>query len=128
MTGEGSPAPRVDETVLARLVADLGPEHVVEVCNLFVDDGRERVRSIRSACEAGDADAVARSAHRLKSASGFVGACRVTAMCREIEVLVGDGRLEDACSRAEQVGDELEVASGVLAALVRSAGGPAGVA
>lgn len=108
----------IDDRVLARLVDELGPEHVAEVCELFVADARDRVLAVRAACEAEDADGAARSAHRLKSASGFVGADRVSALCREIEILATAGRLHEVPARADMVSDELEEASDELADLL----------
>lgn len=108
----------VDEAVLARLVDDLGPEHVVELCEIFLADARERVQAVRAACTAGDARAAARSAHRLKSAAGFVGAGGVSALCREIEDLVSHDRLDQVPACAGRLSEELDHASGELATLL----------
>lgn len=121
---EGAAGRHIDQTVLARLVDDLGREHVVEVCELFLADAREGVRAVRTAGEAGDADGAARSAHRLKSASGFVGAGGLSALCREIEDLAGRNRLDEVMARVELVGDEFQQASVELVDLLGRLPGP----
>lgn len=108
----------VDEAVLARLVDDLGPDHVVELCEIFLADARERIQAVHTACAAGDAGAAARSAHRLKSAAGFVGFGGVSALCREIEDLASHGRLDHVAACARRMSEELDHASRELATLL----------
>ena len=122
---DGPPPPRLDETVVAGLVADLGAEQAGEVCDVFVEDGHQVVVALRAACEAGDAGAAARSAHRLKSASGFVGARRVSALCGEIERLGRQDRLDEARPRVQLVAEELERVTEELRAAVPGPGRPA---
>jgi HPt (histidine-containing phosphotransfer) domain-containing protein len=99
----------VDEAVLARLVDDLGPDHVVELCEIFLADARERIQAVHTA---------ARSAHRLKSAAGFVGFGGVSALCREIEDLASHGRLDHVAACARRMSEELDHASRELATLL----------
>lgn len=119
MTTEGPGPPHVDATTVARLVDDLGPDHVAEVCGLFLADAGELVGALRAACESGDADAAARAAHRLKSASGFVGAGGVSSLCAEVEHLARLDRLGEVGHRIDLTVHELERVSEELAALVR---------
>lgn len=114
----GKAAAHIDEVVVARLVDDLGADHAAEVCALFLADARERVQAVRTACAAGDADAAARSAHRLKSSSGFVGAGGVSTLCREIEDLARRDLLDEVPRCVELVSHELEQASGELGTLI----------
>ena len=118
MTEDGPYVPRIDQTVLARLVVDLGPDDVADVCSIFVSDARQGLRVVRSGCDARDADAVARAAHRMKSASGFVGAEAISALCAEIEALVLVHRFDEVAPRVDLVAEELEHASQELAVLV----------
>jgi HPt (histidine-containing phosphotransfer) domain-containing protein len=108
---------RVDPTVLARLVDDLGEDHAREVCALFLTDAADIVGAVDAALGSGDAAAAARLAHRLKSASGFVGAEGCARLCAEIERLVRDDRLVDVRPRLELLADELGHVSAELAAL-----------
>jgi len=118
----GAAAPRVDRAVVGQLVTDLGAGPVVDVCDVFLADGRAGLDAIRSACASGDAGTAAGTAHRLKSASGFLGAPRVAALCAEIESLARDRRLNDVSGRVEEASEELEAAAQELSALVRSSG------
>ena len=110
MPTEGSGVRRVDLALVAALVDDLGPDAVADLCQLFVSESRERVRTVRAACASGDAAAVARSAHRLKSACGFLGAAGVAALSGRIERLARDDRLAEVAALADRLSDELEAA------------------
>lgn len=78
-------APAVDEAVFAQLVADLGPKHIGEVCRVFVDNATSGIDAVRRALDAHDPEAAAGAAHRLKSASGFVGATHLAGLCAAVE-------------------------------------------
>jgi HPt (histidine-containing phosphotransfer) domain-containing protein len=114
---DGVAASRVDARVVSRLVDDLGPDHAAEVCAVFLGDAAETVRAVDAARASGDADAAARLAHRLKSASGFVGAAGVSGLCAEIERLARDGRLVEVGPRIDLLVGELGRVSTELSAL-----------
>lgn len=75
----------VDEAIFADLVADLGAEHIGEVCRLFLANAAAGVEDVRRALDAGDKGGAAVAAHRLKSASGFLGATRLAHLCAAVE-------------------------------------------
>lgn len=87
VTGE-----RVDEAVLAQLAVDLGAENATAICRLFLENAATEVHAVGLALAAGDPAAAARTAHRLRSSSGFVGATGMAALCADIEAghAVGD--------------------------------------
>lgn len=78
-------APAVDEAVFSQLVADLGTQRIEEVCRLFLDNAASGIEAVRQALDAGDDAAAAEAAHRLKSASGFLGATRLADLCAAVE-------------------------------------------
>jgi HPt (histidine-containing phosphotransfer) domain-containing protein len=78
-------APAVDEAVFSRLVVDLGAQHIGEVCRLYLENAASGIDAVRRALDAGDADGAAQAAHRLKSASGFLGATRLADLCAAVE-------------------------------------------
>ena len=119
VTTEGPGPPPVDVTALARLGDDLGPAHLAEVCDLFRAEAAELVGAVRAACGSGDADSAARAAHRLKSASGFVGAGGLSSLCAEVEDLARHDRLGEVAPRLALMADELERVSEELAVFVR---------
>lgn len=115
------PGSAVDEAVFEQLVADLGPEHIGEVCQVFLRNAQANVRAVRNALDAGDAPAAAEAAHRLKSASGFVGAVRLATLCAAVEAGSPAG------DPVEALAEELRRASvdlGLLVARVAPAGTP----
>lgn len=63
------------------------PELVHELIALFLSDAQQRLEDMRRALGSGDLDAIARSAHTLKSSSGSVGAVLLADLCREVEEL-----------------------------------------
>ena len=71
--------------MLAQLVENLGAGPTHEICRLFLENATRDVHAVGEALEAGDGERAARSAHRLKSASGFLGATGLVALCAEVE-------------------------------------------
>ena len=78
-------APAVDEAVFARLVTDLGAQHIEEVCRLFLESAAAAIDAVRRALACDDVSSAAEAAHRLKSASGFLGATGLAELCAAIE-------------------------------------------
>lgn len=115
------PTSAVDETVFSQLVADLGPEHIGEVCQVFLQNATAGVQAVRTALDADDTAAAADAAHRLKSASGFLGAVRLASLCAALE----DGYA--AGDPVETLTEELRRTSadlGILVARVAPPGNP----
>ena len=74
----------LDLTVLAELTGgDVGLSG--EVLDDFVEESRADVASVRAACDAGDADALRRQAHRVNGASRMVGAREVREIASQVE-------------------------------------------
>ena len=96
--------PALDPASVARLLRLGGDELAGKMASLFLGLAPDRVRAAREGLDAGDADAVRRAAHSLKSSSGNVGA---------LAVMEAAGRLEDAAER----GDGLEVLAALLSAM-----------
>ena len=66
---------------LAELWADDGPEELVELIHVYLEDADRLVGSIRSAIEAKDPAGLERAAHTLKSSSANMGALRASEYC-----------------------------------------------
>ena len=69
------------------------PDILAKVLACYLEDGGSLVAAIREGIAAGDADAVLRSAHRLKSGSAFLGASRLADCCQELEKICRNGGL-----------------------------------
>ena len=80
--------PLVDEAVLADLLASTGddPAFVRELLETYLAETPEQMSAISAAIEADDAGAMVRPAHTLKSSSATLGAMRLSALGRELEM------------------------------------------
>ena len=90
--------PVLDEGVLAELGASVQGDRsfVVELINAYVADGPAMVDAIEAAVAADDATALVRPAHTLKSSSATVGALRLAAASRELEMAGRSGSVQPA--------------------------------
>jgi len=91
--------PVLDPDVIASL-KELGgedePELFVELVDLFLEDARAHLGFLSEALERGDALAIERTAHTLKSSCGNIGAKRLSRSCADLEQLGKHSRLEEA--------------------------------
>lgn len=90
-------APILDETVLLSLgasVNDDGP-FVVELIEAFLADGAEQLAAIDAAHLEADPEGLVRPAHTLKSSSATVGAMRLSATARELEMAGRNGTVDE---------------------------------
>ena len=90
--------PVLDETVLAELSASVQGDRafVIELINAYLADGGAQVDDIEAAIAADDAAALVRPAHTLKSSSATVGAQRLAAASRELEMAGRSGSVQPA--------------------------------
>ena len=101
---------RVDEAVLTQLIVDLGAGNARELCQRYLENATRDVGAVSEALAAGDGDRAARVAHRLKSASGFVGATGLVALCVRVEAGDASRSLgEDLAGELERVTAELHL-------------------
>ena len=92
---------------LRDLPGSRGPQLVNKVIDAFLADTPARVGQLRSASVVGDAVALRRAAHALKSSSGFVGALRLVTLCKELETIDGGDVVERAPTVLSQVDAEV---------------------
>ena len=92
----GPDAQILDEAVLDELRASVQGDRafVVELIDAYLADGATHIEAIGAAVDAGDADALVRPAHTLKSSSATLGAGRIAATARELEMLGRSGALD----------------------------------
>jgi HPt (histidine-containing phosphotransfer) domain-containing protein len=88
----------IDENVLEELQAsvegDIG--FVRDLVDAYISDSAEQVSGIEAALAAGDAEALVRPAHTLKSSSATLGAIELSATARTLEQAARAGDLSDA--------------------------------
>ncbi|MEP7157971.1 MAG: Hpt domain-containing protein [Chloroflexota bacterium] len=96
--------PVLDEGVLADLRASVGGDEafVRDLVATFVAEEPTNLELVVAAAAAGDAEAIVRPAHTLKSSAGAIGAARLSAISREIEFAGREGRTADLAPLAEK--------------------------
>ena len=112
--GDGPPHKRAadldDETLMS--LVDLDPDGsqgvVDRLSASFVEEAAARVAELRDAAAESDADAMRRSAHRLKGSSLYFGARLVSHIARTLEDQGRDEHLEGASDLVEQLDAEVE--------------------
>ncbi|MFN7953488.1 MAG: response regulator [bacterium] len=103
--------PVIDEQAIAeiRALARPGsPNVLARAIGSYLDTTPRLLEALLRAAEQRDAQGVAYSAHTLKSSSAFLGARRLSALCRELEILGREGRVDDALGIAERAEKEFE--------------------
>jgi HPt (histidine-containing phosphotransfer) domain-containing protein len=94
----------LDATVLDELRESIGgdEEFVRDLIATFLAEEPLNVEQIAAAAQSGDAEAIVRPAHTLKSSSAAIGAARLSAISRQIEFAGREGRVADLAPLAEQ--------------------------
>ena len=109
--------PVLDPAAFAHLLEITGDdlEFVDELVDTYLEDGVTQLEMMRAAADAGDAEALVRPAHSLKSSSANVGASALAEACRSLEA---DGRTGVVPDLADRVADCDRLFSDVRAALL----------
>jgi HPt (histidine-containing phosphotransfer) domain-containing protein len=97
-----------------------GPDLVVEVLTLFLDDAPARVEVVDATLAAGDAPGLERAAHGLKGAAANIGARRLVAVCHQLERLGAGGLLPDAAPGVAALRAEFETLRAEIQRVLRS--------
>jgi len=99
----------IDRSILASLreLQDVGdPDIVAEVGGLFIKHSPDKVNAIMQSVENGDARGLHMAAHSLKSSSAYVGAMRLSALAKELELMGRSNSLEGAKDLAQKLKTE----------------------
>jgi HPt (histidine-containing phosphotransfer) domain-containing protein len=98
------------------LLERVGGSHelLVEVIDLFLEDGPQLLSVIRQALVRGDADGVRRGAHALKGSAGNFGASALVAIARQVEMHAAAFNLEALADRLQALETQLEELSAEL--------------
>ena len=70
----GNPVAAVDRGHLERLATRFGAHFVIQLIDIFIAQGRERLTAAEQGIADGDVTAVVAAAHALKSSAGNLGA------------------------------------------------------
>ena len=87
----------LDRHVLDELAASVNDdrEFVAHLVETYLADSAEHVDSVEAAVDAGDAQALVRPAHTLKSSSATVGAARLATVARRLEAAGRSGEIDE---------------------------------
>jgi HPt (histidine-containing phosphotransfer) domain-containing protein len=99
----------IDRSVLASLreLQDEGdPDIVAEVGGLFIKHSPDKVDAIMQSVENGDDKGLHMAAHSLKSSSAYVGAMRLSALAKELELMGRSNSLGGARELAQSLKTE----------------------
>ncbi|MEJ2185353.1 MAG: Hpt domain-containing protein [Gemmatimonadota bacterium] len=97
------PTSALDASAVEQLRRLGGQQFVVEMIDLFLDHGPERLDAIRNGMGADNATLVFQAAHSLKSTAGSLGGRVVQNLAQEIETLAADGDLDGAAQLVERL-------------------------
>jgi HPt (histidine-containing phosphotransfer) domain-containing protein len=116
--------PVVDESVLRELLETTGNDldFVRELIETYLADSPPQLEAMTTAIAADDAAALVRPAHTLKSSSATIGAMRLSAVARELEMAGRSGMLEPSAQRQlETAQAEWDAAAAALGSWVEQA-------
>jgi HPt (histidine-containing phosphotransfer) domain-containing protein len=102
----------IDRSVLASLreLQDEGdPDIIAEVGGLFLKHSPDKVNAILQSVESNDAKGLQLAAHSLKSSSAYIGAMRLSAMAKELEMMGRSSSLQGAVELAEKLNAEFSL-------------------
>ena len=100
-------AASLDPGALETLKEIGGDDFVDDLIDVFIADSPDLVTTLRQSIEEGDAPALRRTAHTLKSNGATFGASAFSELCRDLEECARSGRLDGAAVLAERVETEL---------------------
>jgi CheY-like chemotaxis protein len=99
--GPTRPSP-VDQAALTRLLRLGGRQFTLDMLDLFLSYGGEKLAEARLAWNGGNLEALFDSVHPIKSSAGNIGATRIQTLCAAIEQAV---KLQQTSSIEQQLSD-----------------------
>lgn len=101
--------PPVDLESFRAVMREAGVEEVVEsTVAVYREEGPGMLEAVRGAAEAGDAEAMQKAAHSMKSASANIRATRLAELLKQMEEDAAGGDAAAAAARADAVAAEYE--------------------
>ncbi len=92
---------------------------VKDLIATLLEDGPHQLEAMRQAIEQGDVAALRLAAHSLKANSAQFGAHKLTRLCRELEYMGKESRLDGAADLLDQVGIQYQEVARMLADALR---------
>ncbi len=95
--------PIIDSVTYESLVEAMGADFIGELIDTYVEETPTLLSTAQRAVAEGDADALRRAAHSIKSSSASFGALAFSALAREIEMLGKEAKLSEAGPKLERL-------------------------
>ena len=113
----------IDQATFAGLLDSLGGDvgFLSELVEAYLASSPELIGSMRQAVASGEAPALQRAAHSLKTGSASFGALAFAAQCKELEELAKTGALDGAEEKCEALEAAYAQVAAALQARVESA-------
>lgn len=87
--------------------ASMGDEEFMdELIDIYLEDMPRQLEALRAAVQNHDGPAAAATAHRLRGASGNMGADSLSGLCHDIEISSRDNKLDQLPNLMEAIGTE----------------------
>lgn len=98
----------VDDDALRELQVVMGDDFG-NLLKTFVTDSTARIAAAQQAVAAADSEALRRAAHSFKGSSGNMGAPRLSDLCRRIEELAHNGKVDSCVPLIAELSEEFAV-------------------
>lgn len=113
----------LDMSVVEELLSfsdDGDPELLLDLIQMFLEDGPAKVAAVQAGLANGDFDQAERAAHSLKGSSGNLGAQHLQNVCEEMQLATRQHQLEESRRLATQLRDRFVEAEAALKQLLAS--------
>ena len=90
------------------------PDPLAEIIDLFLEDGTERIKTIRKAAETNIADLIESTAHALKGAALNIGAETLANLCEDLSKRAREGQVSRSAELIRSVETEFTRAAEIL--------------
>jgi HPt (histidine-containing phosphotransfer) domain-containing protein len=113
----------LDMSVVEELLSfsdDGDPELLMDLIQMFLEDGPSKVTAVTEGLAAGDFEKAERAAHSLKGSSGNLGARLLQNLCEELQVATRYHRLEESRRLAPKLTERFAEAEAALRRVLES--------
>ena len=101
-------------------IEEYGEDFLVDLIDVYLEDTPNRIAQMRESVDGGDTDTLIREAHTLKSSSANVGAMRLSALAKQMELVWQTGNFAGMADDVQRFEDEFIQVKAALEALKSS--------
>lgn len=103
--------PTLDYAIFQRFistVSDIESNLAHELVTIFCEEVPKKVKDMRQAMRKNDSETIHHHAHSLKTSCAQLGALRLSALCKQMEMRTRSGKMEGVTNLLTQITDEFE--------------------